>query len=147
MSRWTAICCFAEKWQHTLGNESRLNRCCSGPQCVSVQCSAPLPIPFLILDYEVKEQLWGKTSQQPIHAFYEPASACQRARDGKQLAPQVTAAERLLITWLSGVREDNYVEAIAAMNDLVDRVPKGQTCSVVGGSWLLRRNGRSVADR
>src|SRR5579871_4399096 len=47
----------------------------------------------------------------------EEQSSC-RVR-AEQLASRVSPGERLLIRWLSGVQENNYVPAIAAMNDLL----------------------------
>jgi tetratricopeptide (TPR) repeat protein len=70
----------------------------------------------------------------------DPAEQATERGTAKQLAINVSSAEQLLITWLSGVREDRYVEAIAAMNDLVERFPKDKQVQLLAGSWLLRVN-------
>jgi len=70
----------------------------------------------------------------------DPAEQATERAIAKQLASKVSSAEQLLITWLSGVREDRYVEAIAAMNDLVQRFPKDKQVQLWAGSWLLRVN-------
>src|SRR5580698_4316890 len=50
----------------------------------------------------------------------EQAEARQRA---KQLAAAVSPGEQLLIRWLAGAQEDDYLPAIAAMNDLLGQYP------------------------
>ena len=57
----------------------------------------------------------------------------------KQLAASVTPGERLLIRWLGGVQENNYVPAIAAMNDLLARYPQDQRLAFLAGGWLVRQ--------
>jgi len=71
-------------------------------------------------------------TQQPD----EQLSARNRA---KQLAPHVTPGERLLIRWLGGVQEDDFVPAIAAMNDLLARYPHDPRVAYLAGSWLVRQ--------
>src|SRR5579862_1200925 len=45
--------------------------CCSGPECISVQCSAPVELPpFRVLDYTVNEALWGTTPKPLIKAHH-----------------------------------------------------------------------------
>ena len=56
-----------------------------------------------------------------------------------QLAPHVTQGERLLVRWLAGVQEDNYVPAIAAMNDLLALYPKDQRLAFLAGRWLVKQ--------
>jgi tetratricopeptide (TPR) repeat protein len=55
----------------------------------------------------------------------------------KQLVSRVTPAERLLIRWLAGVQENNYLPAIAAMNDLLMKYPKDQRLAFLAGGWLV----------
>ena len=57
----------------------------------------------------------------------------------KQLAGRVRPAERLLIRWLAGVQEDNYMPAIAAMNDLLTEYPRDQRLAFLAGGWLVRK--------
>src|SRR6266545_147257 len=56
-----------------------------------------------------------------------------------QLAPSVTKGERLLIRWLSGVQENNYVPAIAAMNDLLAMYPQDHRTAFLAGRWLVHQ--------
>jgi tetratricopeptide (TPR) repeat protein len=64
----------------------------------------------------------------------------------KQLAMRTTHGERSLIRWLAGVQEDNYVPAIAAMNDLLAQYPGDERLAFLAGGWLVRqeRYGQAV---
>jgi len=64
----------------------------------------------------------------------EQKGARTRAR---QLAPSVTRPEQLLIRWFSCAQENNYVPAIAAMNDLLGKYPKDQRLAFLAGDWLI----------
>jgi tetratricopeptide (TPR) repeat protein len=77
---------------------------------------------------------------QVSYVSTDPVEQSRERGAAKELAPKVTPAEQLLIAWLSGVREDRYIEAIAAMNDLVQRFPKDKHVHLWAGSWLLRMN-------
>jgi len=63
----------------------------------------------------------------------EQAEARQRA---KQLAAAVSPGEQLLIRWLAGAQEDDYLPAIAAMNDLLGQYPRDARLAFLAGDWL-----------
>jgi tetratricopeptide (TPR) repeat protein len=67
----------------------------------------------------------------------DPAEQSAELAKAKSLAPHATRGERLLIQWVAGVRENNYVAGIQAMNDLVARYPKDKQLLYVVGNWLL----------
>jgi tetratricopeptide (TPR) repeat protein len=66
-----------------------------------------------------------------------PAEQAATRKRAMQLAPRVSPSERLLITWLAGAQEDNYIPAIAAMNDLLAKYPQDQRLAYLAGDWLL----------
>jgi tetratricopeptide (TPR) repeat protein len=73
------------------------------------------------------------------HLTHDPdEQAAARARAG-QLAARVTPGERLLIRWLSGVQENNYVSAISAMNDLLAMYPQDHRTAFLAGRWLVHQ--------
>jgi len=45
----------------------------------------------------------------------------------------------LLIRWISGVQENNYVPAIAAMNDLLALYPQDHRTAFLAGRWLVHQ--------
>jgi tetratricopeptide (TPR) repeat protein len=71
----------------------------------------------------------AKISKDPA----EQAAARQRA---KQLSSSVTPGEQLLIRWLAGAQEDEYLPAIAAMNDLLAMYPSDHRLAFLAGDWL-----------
>lgn len=71
----------------------------------------------------------AKISKDPA----EQAEARQRA---KQLASGASRGERLLIRWLAGAQEDDYLPAIAAMNDLLAKYPGDARLAFLAGDWL-----------
>jgi tetratricopeptide (TPR) repeat protein len=66
-----------------------------------------------------------------------PAEQAATRKRAMQLAPRVSPSERLLITWLADAQEDNYIPAIAAMNDLLAKYPQDQRLAYLAGDWLL----------
>jgi tetratricopeptide (TPR) repeat protein len=66
----------------------------------------------------------------------DPAEQTQARQRAKQLASQVSSGEQLLICWLAGVQEDNYLPAIAAMNDLLAKYPRDPRLAFLAGDWL-----------
>ena len=80
------------------------------------------------------------------HLTHDPDEELSTRTRAQQLAAQATPGERLLIRWLSGVQENNYVAAIAAMNDLLALYPQDHRTAFLAGRWLVhqRRYGQGV---
>ena len=69
----------------------------------------------------------------------------QTAREqAKQFAPGASSGEQLLIRWLANAQENNYIPAIAAMNDLLAKYPDDQRVQFMAGDWL---NGQRQYDQ
>ena len=66
----------------------------------------------------------------------DPAEQAESRQQAKQLAPGVSAGEQLLIRWLAGAQEDDYLPAIAAMNDLLAKYPRDARLAFLAGDWL-----------
>ncbi|HKU25106.1 MAG TPA: tetratricopeptide repeat protein [Candidatus Sulfotelmatobacter sp.] len=69
----------------------------------------------------------------------DPKEEKAERQTAESLAAKVTPDERLLIVWLDGIRENNYVAGIAAMNDLLERYPKDKQLLMWSGSWLFHQ--------
>lgn len=76
---------------------------------------------------------------------HDPDEQESSRKRAKQLAVRVGPGERLLIRWLAGVQEDDYLPAIAAMNDLLARYPRDQRLAFLAGAWLVRQERYSQA--
>lgn len=73
------------------------------------------------------------------HLTHDPDEQVSTRTRAEQLASQVTPGERLLIRWLSGVQENNYVPAIAAMNDVLAMYPQDHRTAFLAGRWLVHQ--------
>jgi tetratricopeptide (TPR) repeat protein len=73
------------------------------------------------------------------HLTHDPDEQVTTRTRAQQLASQVTPGERLLIRWLNGVQENNYVPAIAAMNDLLAMYPQDHRTAFLAGRWLVHQ--------
>ncbi|HLK34522.1 MAG TPA: tetratricopeptide repeat protein, partial [Terriglobales bacterium] len=67
----------------------------------------------------------------------DPAEQSAELAKAKALEHHVTPGERLFIRWVEGVRENNYVTGIQAMNDLVAMYPKDKQLLYIVGNWLI----------
>jgi tetratricopeptide (TPR) repeat protein len=67
----------------------------------------------------------------------DPAEQSAELAKTKALERHATRGERLLIRWVAGVRENNYVVGIQAMNDLVAMYPRDKQLLYVVGNWLV----------
>src|SRR2546430_17732972 len=61
------------------------------------------------------------------YATPDPMEAQRERQQAKSLAAHATSGEQLLIAWFDGVRENEYLSGIAAMNDLLQQYPKTST--------------------
>jgi len=76
----------------------------------------------------------------------DPAERSAARLQAKRLAQKASAGERLLIVWLAGVQEDNYVLAIAAMNDLLAKYSHDQRLAFLAGRWLIQQQRYAQAE-
>lgn len=63
----------------------------------------------------------------------EDAAARAKARS---LAAKASPGEKLMVEWLAGAREGDYVAAIAAMNDLAAQYPRDKRVLFFAARWL-----------
>ena len=73
------------------------------------------------------------------HLTHDPEEQRTTRTRAQKVTGRLTPAERLLIRWLGGVQEDNYVPAIAAMNDLLSQFPGDQRLAFLAGRWLVHQ--------
>ena len=74
--------------------------------------------------------LIAKVSKDPD----EQQKACMKA---KHFAAESSPGERLLVGWLASAQENNYLPAIAAMNDLLEKYPQDHRLAFLAGDWLV----------
>jgi tetratricopeptide (TPR) repeat protein len=69
----------------------------------------------------------------------DPSEQEATRKRAKQMASKVSPSEQLLIRWLAGAQENNYLPAISAMNDLLAKYPRDQRLAYLAGDWLLQQ--------
>jgi tetratricopeptide (TPR) repeat protein len=69
----------------------------------------------------------------------DPGEQLSTRMRAKQLAAKVSLSEQLLIRWLAGAQENNYLPAIGAMNDLLAKYPRDQRLAYLAGDWLMQQ--------
>ena len=77
----------------------------------------------------------------------DPQDALNAREKGKSLMSKVSPGERLMISWISSVQEGNFIQGIAAMNDLLAMYPKDKRLHYVAGNWLMYVDGYEQSQR
>ncbi len=68
----------------------------------------------------------------------DPAEESKDRAAAKALIDSVTPAEQLMIRWMAGVHENNYIQGIQAMNDLAQMYPNDKRLNFLIGYWLYK---------
>jgi tetratricopeptide (TPR) repeat protein len=77
----------------------------------------------------------------------DPAEAKAAQEKAKLLAAKVSPGERLLIQWITGVRENNFIAGISAMNDMLEMFPKDKHLAYLAGNWMMGQNSYEQAQK
>jgi tetratricopeptide (TPR) repeat protein len=70
----------------------------------------------------------------------DPAEESDDRAKAKALIKDITPGEQLLVRWMAGVHENNYVEGISAMNDLLAMYPHDKRLNFLVGYWLYKQD-------
>jgi tetratricopeptide (TPR) repeat protein len=68
----------------------------------------------------------------------DPAEESADRAKAKGLINSVTPAEQLMVRWMAGAHENNYIEGIQAMNDLAQMHPHDKRLNFLIGYWLYK---------
>lgn len=76
----------------------------------------------------------------------DPAEQLSELQKAKAAATKATPQEQLFINWFADSQENKFIDAIAAMNDLLAQLPKDKRLRYYASAWLLNHgsNERSV---
>jgi tetratricopeptide (TPR) repeat protein len=77
----------------------------------------------------------------------DPAEAQIAREKAKLLAPKASPGERLLIQWITSVKENNFIAGISAMNDMLEMFPKDKHLAYMAGGWLMGQNSYEQAQK
>lgn len=77
----------------------------------------------------------------------DPAEESTDRAQAKAAISQLTPGEQLMVRWMAGIHENNYVEGIAAMNDLLEMYPRDKRLNFLVGYWLYKEDEYDLAQK
>jgi tetratricopeptide (TPR) repeat protein len=77
----------------------------------------------------------------------DPAEAKAAQEKAKLLAAKASPGERLLIQWITSIRENNFIAGISAMNDMLEMFPKDKHLAYLAGNWMMGQNSYEQAQK
>lgn len=77
----------------------------------------------------------------------DPTEESNNRALAKQSMNGASPAEQLMVRWMAGIHEDNYVEGISAMNDLLAMYPRDKRLNFLVAYWLYRQDEYDLAEK
>jgi tetratricopeptide (TPR) repeat protein len=77
----------------------------------------------------------------------DPAEAKAAQEKAKLLAAKASHGERLLIQWITSVKENNFIAGISAMNDMLEMFPEDKHLAYLAGNWMMGQNSYEQAQK
>lgn len=75
----------------------------------------------------------------------DPAERLREFKRAEQLAARATSDEQLMIRWFTGAEQSRFVDAIAAMNELLGRYPKNKRLQFAAATFYERQGAHDRA--
>jgi len=75
----------------------------------------------------------------------DPEEARTARERAKELSVKASAGEKLMIQWIATVQEGNFLDGIAAMNDMIAMFPRDKHVYYVAANWLMGVQGNEQA--
>ena len=75
----------------------------------------------------------------------DPEEARTARERAKELAAKASPGEKLMVRWISMVEEGNFLDGIAAMNDMIAMFPRDKHVYYVAANWLMGVQGNEQA--
>jgi tetratricopeptide (TPR) repeat protein len=77
----------------------------------------------------------------------DPAEESSNRAEAKASMNGASPAEQLMVRWMAGIHENNYVEGISAMNDLLAMYPADKRLNFLIAYWLYRQDQYDLAEK
>lgn len=77
----------------------------------------------------------------------DPAEESTNRTRAKASMKGKTPGEQLMVRWMVGIHENNYVEGISAMNDLLALYPTDKRLNFLVGYWLYKQDQYDFAEK
>lgn len=75
----------------------------------------------------------------------DPEEARATRERAKELAAKTSAGEKLMVQWITNVEEGNYLDGVAAMNDMIAMFPRDKHVYYLAANWLMGVQGNEQA--
>ena len=77
----------------------------------------------------------------------DPAEESANRALAKSSMQDASPGEQLVVRWMAGIHENNYVEGIAAMNDVLALYPRDKRLHFLIGYWLYKQDQYDLAQK
>src|SRR5215469_12362001 len=77
----------------------------------------------------------------------DPAEESKSRDRAKASVANKTPGEQLMVRWVAGIHENNYVDGISAMNDLLALYPNDKRLNFLVGYWLYKQDQYDFAEK
>lgn len=77
----------------------------------------------------------------------DPTEESRNRAQAKASMDTASPAEQLMVRWMVGIHENNYVEGISAMNDLLGLYPSDKRLNFLVGYWLYKQDQYDLAEK
>ena len=77
----------------------------------------------------------------------DPAEEASHREQAKASAAGVSQGEQLVVRWVAGIHENNYVDGISAMNDALALYPHDKRLNFLVGYWLYKQDQYDFAEK
>src|SRR5215469_14579760 len=77
----------------------------------------------------------------------DPAEESSNRGHAKASMKDVTPGEQLMVRWMVGIHENNYVDGISAMNDLLAMYPNDKRLNFLIAYWLYKQDQYDMAEK
>lgn len=77
----------------------------------------------------------------------DPAEESSNRARAKASVANKTSGEQLMVRWMAGIHENNYVDGISAMNDLLALYPNDKRLNFLVAYWLYKQDQYDFAEK
>lgn len=77
----------------------------------------------------------------------DPAEESRNRARAKEALSGKTPGEQLMVRWMVGIHENNYVDGISAMNDLLAMYPNDKRLNFLIAYWLYKQDQYDMAEK
>ena len=77
----------------------------------------------------------------------DPTEESSNRAQAKASVNGISPGEQLMVRWVAGIHENNYVEGISTMNDLLALYPRDKRLNFLVGYWLYKQDQYDLSEK